>query len=78
MLCDELDGWDGGGEGRQSKREGMCVYIQLIHFIVQQKLTQHYKAIKPQKINLKKRIASLGSCGNKEVLIKGYCTNFQL
>ena len=50
MLCDELDGWDGGGEGRRPKREGMYVYIQLIHFIVQQKLT-HYKAVTPQKVN---------------------------
>ena len=31
------------GEGRL-KREGIYVYIQLIHFVVQQKLT-HYKAI---------------------------------
>ena len=33
---------DGGG---RSKREGIQVYIQLIHFIVQKKLTQHCKAI---------------------------------
>ena len=44
VLCDELDGWDGEVRGR-SKREGLCVYIELLHFIVQQKLTQHYKAI---------------------------------
>ena len=36
---------EGRGLGRRSKREGTCVYIQLIYFIVQQKLTQHYKAI---------------------------------
>ena len=29
----------------QSRREGLYVYIQLIHFIVQQKSTQHCKAI---------------------------------
>ena len=46
MLCDNLDGWDGGGGmGGRSKREGIYVYIQLIHFGVQQKLTQHCKAI---------------------------------
>ena len=45
VLCDDLDGWDGGWVGGRSKREGIQVYIQLIHFIVQQKLTQHYKAI---------------------------------
>ena len=44
MLCDDLDGWDGGGLGGRSKREGIYVYIQLIHFVVQQKLTQHCKA----------------------------------
>ena len=44
MLCDDLDGWDGGVGGR-SKREGIYVYISLIHFTVEQKLTQHDKAI---------------------------------
>ena len=45
-------GWGGrgrgnwGGElGRRLKREGIYVYIQLIHFVVQQKLTQHCKTI---------------------------------
>ena len=44
MLCDDLGGWDEGRGGR-STREGIYVFIQLIHFVVQQKLTQHYKAI---------------------------------
>ena len=47
MLCDDLDGWDGGG-GR-SKRDRRYVYIWLIHFVVQQKLTQDCKAITLQK-----------------------------
>ena len=48
MLCDEL----GGGDG---KREGICVYLWLIHVAVQQKLTQCYKAtILQLKINFKK------------------------
>ena len=51
MLCDELDGWDGGGEGRRPKREGMYVYIQLIHFVIQKKLLQYYKATIPQLKN---------------------------
>ena len=38
-LCDAR-GPGGGG----SKRERMCVYMRLIH-VVQQKLTQHCKAI---------------------------------
>ena len=29
----------------RSRREGLYVYIQLIHFIVQQKSTQHCKAV---------------------------------
>ena len=33
------------GVGRRSKREGIYVYTELIHLVVQQKLTQHYKAI---------------------------------
>ena len=46
MLCDDLEGrvgWEGGVEGKL-KREGMYVYIQLIH-VAQQKLTQHCKVI---------------------------------
>ena len=45
MLCDDLDGWDGGGPGMvgRSRRERICAYIRLIHFLVQQKLTQHCK-----------------------------------
>ena len=26
MLCDDLDGWDGGGGGRESKREKIYMY----------------------------------------------------
>ena len=43
MLCDDLEG-KSGEEGRL-KREGLYVYIRLIHFVVQQKLTQHGKVI---------------------------------
>ena len=38
LLCDDLEWWDGGMGGR-SKREGVYVYVQLIHFTVPQKLT---------------------------------------
>ena len=31
--------------GSKSKKEEIYVYIWLIHFAVQQKATQHYKAI---------------------------------
>ena len=33
-----------GGLGRRSKRQGIYVYRELIHFVVEQKLT-HYKTI---------------------------------
>ena len=47
MLCDHLEGWDreGGREGQEGGDMGIYVYIWLIHFAIQQKLTQHCKAI---------------------------------
>ena len=45
MLCDDLEEWDVGRVGGRSKGEEINVYIELIHFIAQQKLIQHYKAI---------------------------------
>ena len=56
MLCDDLEGWIGGGVGR---REGRCIYIAtdiyryiyiyiyiyLIYFIVQQKLEWHCQVL---------------------------------
>ena len=38
-------GFGGGGEGGRPRREGIYVYIELIHFIVQQKIAQHGKVI---------------------------------
>ena len=43
MLCDDQAG--GLGVGGRPEREGMYVHLQLIHFVVQQKLTQHCKAV---------------------------------
>ena len=45
MFCDDLEWWDEGWAGRENQEEGTCVYIQLIHAVVQQKLAQHFKAI---------------------------------
>ena len=39
------EGWDGGVMEGRLKREGMYVDLQLTHVVVQQKLTQHSKAI---------------------------------
>ena len=37
-----------GGVGREFKKERICVYLWLIHLDLQQKLTQHRKAIRLQ------------------------------
>ena len=58
MLCDDLQGWGREGWGR-SKMQGIYVSIWLIHFIVQQKPTQHCKAITPQQKKKKKGSVSL-------------------
>ena len=46
MLCDNLECgmWDVGVRGKLS-REGIYADTWLIHIVVQQKLTQHCKAI---------------------------------
>ena len=46
MLCDHLEGWDGeaGREAQEGGDMGIYVCIWLIHFVIQQKLTQHCKA----------------------------------
>ena len=36
---------DGGGWGGRLKKERIYVYLYQIHFIVQQKLSQHYEVI---------------------------------
>ena len=44
MLCDNLEGWDGMGGGRQVQ-EGGVIYQWPIHADVWQKPTQYCKAI---------------------------------
>ena len=48
MLCDDLGGWDSGEWGG---REGFTpeggVNIELVHFIVQRRLTQYCKTTIP-------------------------------
>ena len=39
MLCDDLEEWDAGWK-EGSRREGIYVFLQLILFVAQQKLTQ--------------------------------------
>ena len=47
MLCNDLEGWDreGGKEAQEGTDMGIYVYIWLIHFVVQQKLTHFCEAI---------------------------------
>ena len=44
MLRGDLGGWNGRWDGREVQEGGDYVYIQLIHFALQQKLTQHCEA----------------------------------
>ena len=54
-LCMNLEGWDGEGDGR-FKREGVYVYLRLIHVEVEWKITKFCKAIiLQQKNKLKKK-----------------------
>ena len=43
MLCDDLEGWDEAGGS--FKREGIYIYLWLIHVDIWQKPRQYYKAI---------------------------------
>ena len=47
MLRDHLEGLarEGGREAPEGGDVGMCVCIWLIHFVIQQKLTHHCKAV---------------------------------
>ena len=47
MLRVHLEEWDreGGRETQEEGDMGMYVYVLLIHFVIQQKLTHHCKAI---------------------------------
>ena len=47
MLCDHLEGWDreGGREMQEGGDMGIYVFVQMIHFVIEQKLTHHHKAV---------------------------------
>ena len=38
-LCNNLEGWDAEGGGREVQREGTYVYLQLIHVDIWQETT---------------------------------------
>ena len=47
MLCDDLEGWDreAGREAQEGGDVGTCVWVWLIRFVVQMKLTRYCEAI---------------------------------
>ena len=55
-TLDDLGGQDAGGMEGRLKREEMYIYLQLIHIVVEQKLTHCKAIILQQKINFKKSI----------------------
>ena len=44
-LCINLEGWDEEGDRREVQREGIYVYLWLIHVEFWQKTTKFYKAV---------------------------------
>ena len=56
LFHDDVEAWDCEVSGGRFRRAGVYVCTQLIHLVVQQKLTQHYKAIilKKEKVVLLK------------------------
>ena len=45
ILCDNLEGWDGGGGGREVQEGGTYIYLWLIHAEVWQKPPHYCKVI---------------------------------
>jgi len=46
VPCEDLESWDVRGSGSGAQEGGdIYIYLELIHAVVQQKLTQHCKAI---------------------------------
>ena len=58
-LCDNLEEWDGGEVGGRFKREGIYVYLWLIHVDIRQRPTQYCKAI---ALQFKKKVYGSDNC----------------
>lgn len=74
-------GWDGAvcGEGRFT-RKGTHTYSQLVHAVVQQKLTaslSHHPPIKTQLVNLKNKLPDLVQTGYNHILRNGQLKSFK-
>lgn len=60
-----------GGMGRSFKRKEIYVYLQMIHTVVQHKLTQPYKAI---ILHFKKeKFLQAGKWWGKEIKMEYWC-----
>ena len=66
ILCADLN-------GNRIQKEGIYVYIQLIHFVVQQKLTRHGKATLLQQNKNKKQIPFLQNYTNNKDFLTCCC-----
>ena len=65
MLCDSLEGWNGGG-GREAQMGGDIRIFMADSCFLHRKPTQHYKAIILQlKTNLKKKTNAIGEMWGK-------------
>ena len=74
-------GWGGGvcGEGR-FRRKGTHTYSQLVHAVVQQKLTallSHHPPIKTQLVHLKNKLPDPVQTGYNHIFRNGQFTPFK-
>ena len=53
MFCNNLEGWNGVGSGKEVQERGVICYVWLIHVDIWQKLPRYCKAI---ILQLKKKV----------------------
>lgn len=79
MFCDDLDGWNGVGTGRETQEKEIYVYLKLIHIFYSRNRQNIAKQLysnsknKFEKKNIKKNLISiLGEMGNyQRILCQG-------
>ena len=61
MFCDDLEGWDreDGRKATEGGGMGTCICIWLMHFVLQQKLTQYCEAIILQQRSIFKKVREI-------------------
>ena len=67
VLCDYLEGWDMecGRETQEGGDMGIYVQLQMIHFVIQQKLTQNFKQLYSNEDVKKKKSKKILDNGRK-------------